>query len=68
MLYDELPKDINLKILEDDNEIDNYLSRLNWQEPWGAGSHFSHLMFFNRLALECHVIDKNQFKKSVDYA
>lgn len=26
--------------------IDSYLSRLNWSIPWGAGSHFSHLLFF----------------------
>lgn len=28
------------------NEIEKYLSKLNWQKPWGAGSHFSHLVFF----------------------
>lgn len=27
-------------------EIISYLSRLNWNFPWGAGSHFSHLLFF----------------------
>lgn len=26
--------------------IEKYLKRLNWQKPWGAGSHFSHLVFF----------------------
>jgi len=27
-------------------EIEEYLKKLNWQKPWGAGSHFSHLIFF----------------------
>ena len=27
-------------------EIESYLTKLNWQRPWGAGSHFSHLIFF----------------------
>ncbi|WP_287584493.1 hypothetical protein [Candidatus Borrarchaeum sp.] len=26
--------------------IDKYLSSLNWNMPWNAGSHFSHLVFF----------------------
>jgi len=27
-------------------EIEKHLLTLNWQKPWGAGSHFSHLIFF----------------------
>ena len=27
-------------------EIISYLDNLNWENPWGAGSHFSHLIFF----------------------
>ena len=26
--------------------IFKYLSELDWEHPWGAGSHFSHLLFF----------------------
>ena len=29
-----------------EKEIDNFLSSFDWQFPWDAGSHFSHLMFF----------------------
>lgn len=28
--------------------VERYLERLNWNYPWGAGSHFSHLLFFLR--------------------
>jgi hypothetical protein len=27
-------------------EVEKYLSCLDWTRPWGAGSHFSHLLFF----------------------
>lgn len=27
-------------------EIERWLSKLDWTKPWGAGSHFSHLLFF----------------------
>jgi hypothetical protein len=26
--------------------IEKFLSELDWKKPWGAGSHFSHLLFF----------------------
>jgi len=29
-----------------EKEINRYLSKLNWEKPWSAGSHFSHLLFF----------------------
>jgi hypothetical protein len=28
------------------NQIEEFLNSLNWNLPWGAGSHFSHLLFF----------------------
>lgn len=29
-------------------EMTDYIHRLNWDEPWGAGSHINHLVFFLR--------------------
>ncbi|CAN2048464.1 Glycosyl hydrolase family 88 [Candidatus Magnetomoraceae bacterium gMMP-1] len=29
-------------------EIKKYIHKLNWKQPWGAGSHISHLLFFLR--------------------
>jgi len=34
------------KFPKTEREIEKYLSKLNWRKPWGAGSHFSHLIFF----------------------
>ena len=28
------------------NEVNDYLGKLDWNNPWHAGSHFSHLLFF----------------------
>lgn len=30
-------------------QIHKYLSQLDWRDPWGAGSHASHLVFFLKL-------------------
>ena len=43
-------------------EIDEYLSKLNWEKPWGAGSHFSHLIFFLKNG---DLVDKENL---IDYA
>ncbi|MCK9378660.1 MAG: hypothetical protein M0P97_00765 [Candidatus Moranbacteria bacterium] len=29
-----------------EKDILNYIEKLDWKKPWGAGSHFSHLLFF----------------------
>lgn len=36
------------KFPKTENQIKKYLNKLNWFKPWGAGSHFSHLIFFLR--------------------
>lgn len=42
----EKPEIFYQKFPKTKKEIEKYLSKLNWQKPWGAGSHFSHLVFF----------------------
>ena len=61
MLYGELPNSLKLDIPTSKEEIEKYLTLLNWSEPWGAGSHFSHLMFFYRVAKETGQISLKQF-------
>ncbi|MGR3175968.1 MAG: hypothetical protein ACUZ8N_15430 [Candidatus Scalindua sp.] len=41
-------------------DIRKYVQALNWKQPWGAGSHVSHLLFFlnnNRLLFDMHKKD-----------
>ena len=68
MLYDELPQDIMLQIPLNKEEIENYLSSFNWAKPWDAGSHFSHLLFFLKLAFNINQIDENTYKENTEYA
>jgi hypothetical protein len=69
MLHHQLPKQqIKISIPNTEKEIDTYLNKLNWQQPWGAGSHFSHLMFFLNLARKTNQIDKEIFEKLINYA
>jgi hypothetical protein len=68
LLYDEMPDDIILDIPINKIEIYKYLSSLQWEEPWGAGSHFSHLMFFNKTALKTGQINNEEFKRNITNA
>ncbi len=45
-LLGEKPNISYQKFPKTKKEIEKYLSKLNWKKPWGAGSHFSHLIFF----------------------
>jgi len=50
------------KFPKTEKEIKKYLSKLNWQKPWGAGSHFSHLIFFLKNS------DLKDKEKLIDFA
>jgi hypothetical protein len=68
MLYDSLPGSIDVFVPEDEQGIDNFLSAMDWNHPWQAGSHFSHLMFFLTLALKTGRIEQKAFDYLTDYA
>lgn len=48
--------------------VNKYLSSLNWKEPWGAGSHFSHLLFFYRANKEMFDHKSDQSERLIDYS
>lgn len=44
--------------------IERYLTKLDWRQPWAAGSHFSHLLFFlhyNKILFLVHNEDVGDF-------
>jgi hypothetical protein len=45
-LLEEKPSVSYQKFSKIEKEIEKYLNKLDWLKPWGAGSHFSHLIFF----------------------
>jgi len=69
MLHQQLPvQQIKIPLPNTEKEIDIYLNKLNWQQPWGAGSHFSHLMFFYNLARQTNQINPERFEQLTNYA
>lgn len=40
------PRISYLNFPQSEAAIEKYLQNLNWERPWSAGSHFSHLLFF----------------------
>ena len=45
-LLDERPRKAFLHLPQTQDAVDSFLEGLDWSHPWGAGSHFSHLLFF----------------------
>jgi len=61
LLHDVLPKIIDADIPTNPKEILTFLSRLDWTHPWGAGSHFSHLLFFLSLFRKANTLTEEQY-------
>ena len=45
-LFSHMPRYAITSLVESEQDIERYLSALDWHKPWAAGSHFSHLLFF----------------------
>jgi len=68
LALDSKPKYPFLHIPYSKEGIESYLVELDWNQPWAAGSHFSHLLFFlhyNRMLFGTH---KNDADELIDYA
>ncbi|MBI5370015.1 hypothetical protein HZA85_02415 [Candidatus Uhrbacteria bacterium] len=68
LLYDVIPKHILTDVPTTPADIHRFLSRLDWSHPWGAGSHFSHLMFFLTLMRKANRIDEATYRQARDTA
>jgi hypothetical protein len=51
--------------MRDARSVVSFLDRLDWAQPWGAGSHFSHLLFF--LFNSDHPRREELIDRSVEY-
>lgn len=67
-LYDEIPTYFSIHIPQSKKEIDHYIGKLNWNSPWSAGSHFSHMMLFLNLAMVNKQLDKHIYDELVSHA
>lgn len=67
-LHDAIPSRVYGNIPTDPKKIDAFLSKLDWSRPWGAGSHFSHLLFFLELLHQCGQIEETDYKQAQEVA
>ena len=67
MTMDSKPDRPYLKIPSTVEEVENYLGRLNWKTPWGAGAHFSTLLFFLHANKKLFDVCENA-EELIDYA
>lgn len=49
------------------DESDKFLQGLNWRYPWSAGSHYSHLLFYEKVAYQYGMISRNEYEKRVRF-
>lgn len=49
-------------------EVGKYLNALDWAMPWGAGSHFSHLLFFYKINGEEFNIHRDETNELINFA
>lgn len=65
MMYDVIPELIPVCEIRCNEEIDCFLNSLDWKQPWAAGSHFSHLMFFEKLAYERGALNRKAYEENI---
>ncbi|MFH0976548.1 MAG: hypothetical protein V1874_12270 [Spirochaetota bacterium] len=51
-----------------ENGIEDYLSSFNWQFPWHAGSHFSHLLFFLNMNSKLFHYKQEEYKTLIAFS
>lgn len=62
LLHGIIPNRIYTDIPTQPDRIQTYLRKLDWTHPWGAGSHFSHLVFFLSLLHRSQKIETETFE------
>ena len=67
MLYSK-PEFPYLKVPNNIQEIGKYLKSLNWNKPYDAGSHFSHLLFFLYTNHQMFNVNKENFAELIEYS
>ena len=63
-LYDVFPEIIHVDIPTSSNNVETFLKQLDWSRPWGAGSHFSHLLFFLSFLHRANKLDEETFLRA----
>ncbi|MBM3204954.1 hypothetical protein FJZ48_03180 [Candidatus Uhrbacteria bacterium] len=64
LLHDVTPHIVLEDVPTRPDEIRRFLSNLDWSHPWGAGGHFSHLLFFLSLLHTSRRINEPTFQQA----
>lgn len=64
LLHNVLPEVIMTDIPTTSEGVKYFLQSLDWTRPWGAGSHFSHLMFFLALMKRSGRLSSGAYKNA----
>ena len=67
-MYDKLPQVVPLKEIIFKEKMKDYLQSFNWNEPWGAGSHYSHMLFFQRMGYVYGLLTQEEYNENISYA
>lgn len=67
-LHNALPSRVSAHIPTDPDTIKTFLHKLDWSRPWGAGSHFSHLLFFLELLHQSGQIEEPVYRQAQEVA
>ena len=62
LLHEVIPEKIYSDFPTEPFAISKFMRSLDWSKPWGAGSHFSHLMFFLSLLQKSSQLDVTAFQ------
>ena len=66
MLINRKPTNHYRVIPYSEESIHKYINRLNWAQPWQAGSHFSHLLFFLNIEKKSYGMGIDEYRSFID--
>ncbi len=62
LLFNQIPRNFPCDIKLEYNWIVAQVDSLDWRHPWDAGSHFSHYMFYLKLAYKMGIIQSEEYE------
>ena len=67
-LLNSKPKHCFSYVLFSENEIQRIIRKLYWKNPWEAGSHFNHLLFFIQIEKDFKGLSNEKYNHYLDVA
>ena len=68
MMYDMYLDKMPETEIINSSQMVNYLETFDWNQPWAAGSHYSHMLFFQKLGLLYKKLPYDEYFKNIVFA